>query len=59
MGRQLNMAKSVGGDVFMPMAVLTVADGESADGMEGRLEDCRLVRGGVPVCHGMIVLCFP
>ena len=35
--------------------VLTVADGESADDMEGRLEGCRLV----PVCHGRIVLCFP
>jgi len=38
--------------------VLTVADGESADDTEGRLEGCRLVRGGVPVCHGRIVLCF-
>ena len=38
--------------------VLTVADGESADDMVGRLEGCRLVRGGVPVCHGRIALCF-
>ena len=39
--------------------VLTVADGESADDMEGRLGGCQLVRGGVPACHGRIVLCFP
>jgi len=39
--------------------VLTIAEGEFADDMEGRFEDCRLVRGGVPVCHGRIVLCFP
>jgi len=39
--------------------VLTVADGEFADDMEGRLEDGRLVCGGVLVCHGRTVLCFP
>jgi len=33
-------------------------NGESADVAEGRLEGCRLVYGGVPVCHGRIVLCF-
>ena len=38
--------------------VLTVAVGESADDTEGRLEGCQLVRGGVPVCHGRIFLCF-
>ena len=32
--------------------------GESADDAGGRLEDCRLVYGGVPGCHGKIVLCF-
>jgi len=39
--------------------VLIDADGESADDMGGRLEDGRLIRGGVPVCHGRMVLCFP
>ena len=31
---------------------------ESADGTGGRLEECRLVYGGVPGGHGKIVLCF-
>jgi hypothetical protein len=35
-----------------------VADGESADDMGGRLEGDRLVRGGVPVCYGRMILCF-
>ena len=34
-------------------------DEESADDTEGRHEGCRLVHGGVPVCHREIVLCFP
>ena len=34
-------------------------DEESADDTEGRREGCRLVHGGVPVCHGEIVLYFP
>jgi len=34
-------------------------DGESADDAGGGPEDCRLACGGVPVCHGRIVLCFP
>jgi len=43
-------------------SALTFADGyneESADDAGGRLEGCRLVYGGVLVCHGRIVLCFP
>jgi len=32
--------------------------GGSADDAGGRLEDCRLVYGGVPGCYGKIVLCF-
>jgi len=42
-------------------SALTFADGydeESADDAEGRPEGCRLVYGGVLVCHGRIVLCF-
>jgi hypothetical protein len=34
-------------------------DEEFADDSEGELEGYRLVNGGVPVCHGRIVLCFP
>jgi len=58
MRRQLNVAKSMGGDVFVLMASINRCRWGSADDMEGRLEGCRLVRGGVPVCHGRIVLCF-
>jgi len=32
---------------------------ESADDMEGESGRCRSVCGGVPVCHGGVVLCFP
>ena len=62
MRKQLNVAKSMGGDEFMPTATLTFVDdydGESANDVEGRLKGCRLVCSGVLVCHGRIVLCFP
>jgi len=59
MGRLLDVAKSMGSDVFMPMPVLIVADGEFADDVEGRLGGCQLVYSGISVCHGRIVLCFP
>jgi len=41
-------------------ALTSVADcgKESTDGVGGRLEDCRLVYGGVPGGHGKIVLYF-
>jgi len=39
--------------------VLIVADGESADDVEGRLGGCQLVHGGVLAYRGRIVLCFP
>ena len=42
-------------------SALAFADGydeESVDDLEGELEGCRLVNGGVPVCHGRTVLCF-
>ena len=32
---------------------------ESTDDMEGGSGSCRSACGGVPVCHGGIVLCFP
>ena len=59
---QLNVTKSMGGDVFISMSVLTCADGYdegSADDLGEESEGCRLACGGVPVCHGRIVLCFP
>ena len=59
---QLNVTKSMSGDAFMPMVSLAFVDGydeESADDSEREHEGCRLVHGGVPVCHGRIVLCFP
>ena len=51
----LNVTKSIGDDVFVPMATTR----ESADDMEGESGSCRSVCGGVLVCHRGIVLCFP
>ena len=51
----LDVTKSIGDDVSVPMATTR----ESADDMEGESGSCRSVCGGVPVCHGGIVLCFP
>jgi len=39
--------------------MLIVADGESADDVEGRLGGRQLIRGGVLACRGRIGLCFP
>ncbi len=61
MKERLNVTKSMGGDACMPMVSVNLVDGydeESADDSEGRHEGCRLVHGGVPVCHGRIVLCL-
>ena len=49
------MAMFTGGDVPVPMAAIR----KSADDSEGEYEGCRLVHGGVPVCYGRLVLCFP
>ena len=43
----LNVTKSIGGDVSVPMATTR----ESTDDMEGESGSCRSVCGGVPVCH--------
>jgi len=51
----LNMTKSIGGDVFVPMATTR----ESTDDTGGEPGSCRSACGGVPVCHGRIVLCLP
>jgi len=45
----LNVTKSVGGDVSVPMAMTR----ECADDMEGESGSYRSVCGGVPVCHGL------
>ena len=58
---RLNVTKSMSGDAFMPMVSVSFVNGydeESADDSEGEHEGCRLVYGGVLVCHGRIVLCF-
>ena len=56
------MAKSMGGDVFVPMVSINPCRWLRwgfADDSEEEPEGCRLACGGVPVCHGRIVLCFP
>jgi hypothetical protein len=50
----LDMTKSIGGNVSVPMATTR----ESADDMEEESGNCRSACGGVSVCHGGIVLCF-
>ena len=52
---RLNMTKSIGDDVFVPMATT----GESANDAEEGPKGCRSPCGDVPVYHGRIVLCFP
>jgi len=44
----LNVTKSIGDDVFVPMATTR----ESTDDMGEESRSCRSVCGGVPVCHG-------
>ena len=51
----LNVTKSIGGNVSVPMATTR----ESADDMGEESGSCQSVCGGVPACHGGIVLCFP
>ena len=57
MRRQLDMAKSMGGDVFTPMASVNRCRWAAGD-VEGKLGGYQVVCGGVPVCYGRIVLCF-
>jgi len=52
---RLNVTKSIDDDVFVPMATTR----ESADDAEEEPGGCRSACGGVPVCHGRIVLYFP
>ena len=59
---RLNVTKSILVMRSYRWSALTFADGydeESTDDTEGRHEGCRLVRGGVLVCHEEIVLFFP
>jgi len=52
---RLNMTKSIGDDVFVPMATTR----KSTDDAEEEPKGCRSVCGGIPVGHRRIVLCFP
>ena len=52
---RLNMTKSIGDDVFVPMTTT----GESTDDAKEEPKGCRSACGGVPVYHGRIVLYFP
>jgi len=52
---RLNVTKSIGDDVFVTMATTR----EYADDAEEEPGGCRSACGGVPVCHGRIVLYFP
>jgi len=61
MRKQLNVTKSRGSDVFVPMTSIN-ADGHnrrSADGSKGKRGGCRLICGGAPVGYKGVVLCFP
>ena len=51
----LNVTKSIGGDVSVPMATTR----ESTEDMGEESRSCRSVCGDVPVCHVRIVLRFP
>ena len=51
----LDVGKSIGDDVFVPMAMTE----ESADDTEGESGSCRSAYGNVLVCHVRIVLRFP
>ena len=51
----LNVTKSIGDDVFVPMAMTR----ESADDTEEEPGSCRSACGGVLVCYVRLVLCFP
>ena len=51
----LNVIKSIGNDVFVPIATTR----QSADDAGEGFGSCRLACGGVLVCHVRIVLRFP
>ena len=51
----LNVTKSIGDDVFVPMAIMK----ESADGTKGESGSYRSAGGCVLVCHERIVFRFP
>ena len=51
----LNVTKSIGDDVFVPMAMTR----ESTDDTEGEPRSCRSACVGVLVCHVRMVLRFP
>jgi len=49
------MTRSIGDNVFVPMATIRGSADDAEEGHGG----CRLACGGVLVCHEKIVLCFP
>jgi len=55
MGGWLNLTKSIGDDVFVPMAITK----GSADGTEEESGSCRSAGGDVLVCPVRVVLRFP
>ena len=54
-GGTAGITKSIGNDVFVSMAITR----ESADNAEEEPGGCQSACGGVLVCHGRTVLCFP
>jgi len=54
-----NMTKSIGGDVFVPIAMIRGSADDAEEGPGGCRLACGSAFGGVPDCHGKIVLCFP
>ena len=53
------MTKSIGDDVFVPMATIRGSADDVEEGYGGCRLACGSAFGGVPVCHEKIVLCFP
>ena len=48
------MTKSIGNDVFVPMATTRQSADDAGEGLGSYRSAC----GGVPVCHGRMFLCF-
>ena len=53
------MTKSIGGDVFVPIATIRGSADDTEEGPGGCRLACGSAFGGVSDCHGKIVLCFP
>jgi len=53
------MTRSIGDNVFVPMAMIRGSADDAEEGHGGCRLACGLAFGGVLVCHEKIVLCFP